>query len=199
MNPWENLHLSDIELRGWFLVQSVLTAQEKQLQISAAWTSPSVVLMKNVSIFMKPCDIRMTRYFTPSVTFAFLCYGFRTCETQADRLSSGAEDHSGSMWAGLQSLPHGRRLGWRSHVWCTSIFPLTLGEGGGRASQSNTSSFIFVSAWISSSSETLQLKEKSLSFHQVAQYIKFEMPVLQSFIIKLKEEEDREVQKLQRR
>lgn len=36
-------------------------------------------------------------------------------------------------------------------------------------------------------------------FHQVAQYIKFEMPVLQSFITKLKEEEDREVQKLQRK
>uniref|UniRef100_A0A3P9I1I2 Ras association domain family member 2a n=1 Tax=Oryzias latipes TaxID=8090 RepID=A0A3P9I1I2_ORYLA len=35
--------------------------------------------------------------------------------------------------------------------------------------------------------------------YDVAQYIKFEMPVLQSFIIKLKEEEDREVQKLQRR
>ncbi|KAM7391355.1 hypothetical protein PAMP_022051 [Pampus punctatissimus] len=35
--------------------------------------------------------------------------------------------------------------------------------------------------------------------HKVAQYIKFEMPVLQSFIIKLKEEEDREVQKLRRR
>ena len=31
--------------------------------------------------------------------------------------------------------------------------------------------------------------------HQVAQYIKFEMPVLKSFITKLKEEEDREVQK----
>lgn len=35
--------------------------------------------------------------------------------------------------------------------------------------------------------------------HQVAQYIKFEMPVLQSFITKLKEEEDREVQKLRKR
>ncbi|XP_068617192.1 ras association domain-containing protein 2b [Brachionichthys hirsutus] len=35
--------------------------------------------------------------------------------------------------------------------------------------------------------------------YDVAQYIKFEMPVLQSFIIKLKEEEDREVQKLRRR
>lgn len=33
----------------------------------------------------------------------------------------------------------------------------------------------------------------------MAQYIKFEMPVLQSFITKLKEEEDREVQKLRRR
>lgn len=32
--------------------------------------------------------------------------------------------------------------------------------------------------------------------YDVAQYIKFEMPVLQSFITKLKEEEDREVQKL---
>lgn len=39
----------------------------------------------------------------------------------------------------------------------------------------------------------------SVLFHQVAQYIKFEMPVLQSFITKLKEEEDREVQKLRRR
>ncbi|XP_031433482.1 ras association domain-containing protein 2b isoform X2 [Clupea harengus] len=35
--------------------------------------------------------------------------------------------------------------------------------------------------------------------HDVAQYIKFEMPVLQSFITKLKEEEDREVQKLKNR
>ncbi|KAJ8380021.1 hypothetical protein SKAU_G00007990 [Synaphobranchus kaupii] len=32
--------------------------------------------------------------------------------------------------------------------------------------------------------------------YDVAQYIKFEMPVLKSFITKLKEEEDREVQKL---
>lgn len=39
----------------------------------------------------------------------------------------------------------------------------------------------------------------SVVVHQVAQYIKFEMPVLQSFITKLKEEEDREVQKLQRK
>uniref|UniRef100_A0AAY4DAU3 Ras association domain-containing protein 2 n=1 Tax=Denticeps clupeoides TaxID=299321 RepID=A0AAY4DAU3_9TELE len=35
--------------------------------------------------------------------------------------------------------------------------------------------------------------------YDVAQYIKFEMPVLQSFITKLKEEEDREVQKLKSR
>lgn len=35
--------------------------------------------------------------------------------------------------------------------------------------------------------------------YDVAQYIKFEMPVLQSFITKLKEEEDREVQKLRKR
>lgn len=35
--------------------------------------------------------------------------------------------------------------------------------------------------------------------YDVAQYIKFEMPVLQSFITKLKEEEDREVQKLKKR
>uniref|UniRef100_UPI00398F5AF9 LOW QUALITY PROTEIN: ras association domain-containing protein 2-like n=1 Tax=Pristiophorus japonicus TaxID=55135 RepID=UPI00398F5AF9 len=35
--------------------------------------------------------------------------------------------------------------------------------------------------------------------YDVAQYIKFEMPVLQSFIIKLKEEEDREVKKLTRK
>ncbi|XP_055776061.1 ras association domain-containing protein 2-like [Salvelinus fontinalis] len=35
--------------------------------------------------------------------------------------------------------------------------------------------------------------------YDVAQYIKFEMPVLQSFITKLKEEEDREVQKLRSR
>lgn len=34
---------------------------------------------------------------------------------------------------------------------------------------------------------------------QVAQYIKFEMPVLKSFIQKLQEEEDREVEKLMRR
>ena len=41
--------------------------------------------------------------------------------------------------------------------------------------------------------------DSSLPSNQVAQYIKFEMPVLQSFITKLKEEEDREVQKLRRR
>lgn len=35
--------------------------------------------------------------------------------------------------------------------------------------------------------------------YDVAQYIKFEMPVLKSFITKLKEEEDREVVKLRRR
>ncbi|XP_030623974.1 ras association domain-containing protein 2-like [Chanos chanos] len=35
--------------------------------------------------------------------------------------------------------------------------------------------------------------------YDVAQYIKFELPVLESFILKLKEEEDREVQKLQNR
>ncbi|XP_061071768.1 ras association domain-containing protein 2-like [Conger conger] len=35
--------------------------------------------------------------------------------------------------------------------------------------------------------------------YDVAQYIKFEMPVLQSFITKLGEEEDREVQKLRKR
>lgn len=35
--------------------------------------------------------------------------------------------------------------------------------------------------------------------YDVAQYIKFEMPVLRSFITKLKEEEDREVQKLRKR
>ncbi|XP_018604424.2 ras association domain-containing protein 2-like isoform X2 [Scleropages formosus] len=35
--------------------------------------------------------------------------------------------------------------------------------------------------------------------YSVAQYIKFEMPVLQTFITKLKEEEDREVQKLRSR
>lgn len=38
-----------------------------------------------------------------------------------------------------------------------------------------------------------------LSAAQVAQYIKFEMPVLRSFIQKLEEEEDREVKKLMRR
>ncbi|PIO30266.1 hypothetical protein AB205_0136320 [Aquarana catesbeiana] len=35
--------------------------------------------------------------------------------------------------------------------------------------------------------------------YDVAQYIKFEMPVLNSFIMKLKEEEDREITKLTRR
>ncbi|XP_069774080.1 ras association domain-containing protein 2a isoform X1 [Narcine bancroftii] len=46
------------------------------------------------------------------------------------------------------------------------------------------------------------LMEKDLGeevTYDVAQYIKFEMPVLQSFIVKLKEEEDREVKKLTRR
>lgn len=35
--------------------------------------------------------------------------------------------------------------------------------------------------------------------YDVAQYIKFEMPVLKSFIQKLQEEEDREVKKLMRK
>ncbi|XP_032869981.1 ras association domain-containing protein 2 [Amblyraja radiata] len=45
------------------------------------------------------------------------------------------------------------------------------------------------------------LMEKDLEevTYDVAQYIKFEMPVLQSFIVKLKEEEDREVKKLTRK
>ncbi|XP_072410045.1 ras association domain-containing protein 2a [Chiloscyllium punctatum] len=46
------------------------------------------------------------------------------------------------------------------------------------------------------------LMEKDLGeevTYDVAQYIKFEMPVLQSFIVKLKEEEDREVKKLTRK
>ncbi|XP_067879137.1 ras association domain-containing protein 2a isoform X2 [Heterodontus francisci] len=46
------------------------------------------------------------------------------------------------------------------------------------------------------------LMEKDLGeevTYDVAQYIKFEMPVLQSFITKLKEEEDREVKKLTRK
>jgi len=38
-----------------------------------------------------------------------------------------------------------------------------------------------------------------VSAPQVAQYIKFEMPVLRSFIQKLEEEEDREVKKLMRK
>lgn len=50
-----------------------------------------------------------------------------------------------------------------------------------------------------SSSFSVVLSLSSMFVHQVAQYIKFEMPVLQSFITKLKEEEDREVQKLRRR
>lgn len=34
---------------------------------------------------------------------------------------------------------------------------------------------------------------------QVAQYIKFEIPVLDSFVVKLKEEEEREINKLTRK
>lgn len=44
--------------------------------------------------------------------------------------------------------------------------------------------------------DTNQVEEVT---HDVAQYIKFEMPVLESFIKKLKEEEDREVEKLKHR
>lgn len=44
--------------------------------------------------------------------------------------------------------------------------------------------------------ETDQVEEVT---HDVAQYIKFELPVLQSFITKLQEEEEREMQKLKRR
>uniref|UniRef100_A0A8C1EQN4 Ras association domain family member 2b n=2 Tax=Cyprinus carpio TaxID=7962 RepID=A0A8C1EQN4_CYPCA len=44
--------------------------------------------------------------------------------------------------------------------------------------------------------ETDQVEEVT---HDVAQYIKFELPVLQSFIAKLQEEEEREMQKLKKR
>ncbi|XP_043106688.1 ras association domain-containing protein 2b [Puntigrus tetrazona] len=44
--------------------------------------------------------------------------------------------------------------------------------------------------------ETDQVEEVT---HDVAQYIKFELPVLQSFITKLQEEEEREMQKLKKR
>ncbi|KAF4108247.1 ras association domain-containing protein 2b [Onychostoma macrolepis] len=44
--------------------------------------------------------------------------------------------------------------------------------------------------------ETDQMEEVT---HDVAQYIKFELPVLQSFIAKLQEEEEREMQKLKKR
>lgn len=46
-----------------------------------------------------------------------MCWCFRTCEAEADWLSSGAENNAGPMWAGLQSFPHGRRPGRRSHIW----------------------------------------------------------------------------------
>lgn len=57
----------------------------------------------------------------------------------------------------------------------------------------------FFSCLASTNLQLLTTLCNSPPFHQVAQYIKFEMPVLQSFITKLKEEEDREVQKLRRR
>ncbi|XP_059396056.1 ras association domain-containing protein 2-like [Carassius carassius] len=44
--------------------------------------------------------------------------------------------------------------------------------------------------------ETNQVEEVT---HDVAQYIKFELPVLQSFIAKLQEEEEREMQKVKKR
>lgn len=44
--------------------------------------------------------------------------------------------------------------------------------------------------------ETDQVEEVT---HDVAQYIKFELPVLQSFVAKLQEEEEREMQKLKKR
>ncbi|TRY57716.1 hypothetical protein DNTS_025926 [Danionella cerebrum] len=44
--------------------------------------------------------------------------------------------------------------------------------------------------------ETNQMEEVT---YDVAQYIKFELPVLQSFVAKLQEEEEREMQKLKRR
>lgn len=57
----------------------------------------------------------------------------------------------------------------------------------------------FISCFVSNNLQLLTSLCNSPPFHQVAQYIKFEMPVLQSFITKLKEEEDREVQKLRKR
>lgn len=115
------------------------------------------------------------------------------------------------MRTGLQGFPYGRRPGRRSHLWCKSPhsfcyfvryrytdkqcdanvhFLLLLNK---RMQPQNP--FVYISNILSQ----VFFWVLSLPFHQVAQYIKFEMPVLQSFITKLKEEEDREVQKLRRR
>lgn len=143
-----------------------------------------------------------------------MCWCFRACETEAERLSSGAENNAGSLWAGLQSFPHGRRSGGGSHIWCKSpSFTLTASSKRPQRYREMTPGYEWMrltpSLWqcvtvpfyfsLNSVSFFLLCHDFSLLFHQVAQYIKFEMPVLQSFITKLKEEEDREVQKLRRR
>lgn len=48
-------------------------------------------------------------------------------------------------------------------------------------------------------SECMLMTFKCFVFFQVAQYIKFEIPVLDSFVQKLKEEEEREIKKLTRK
>lgn len=52
-----------------------------------------------------------------------VCWCFRASQTKAQRLSSGAESHARSMWAGLQGFPHGRRPWRRSDIWCNGTYP----------------------------------------------------------------------------
>lgn len=48
---------------------------------------------------------------------------FRASQVKAQWLSSGAESHARSMWAGLQGFPHGRRPWRRSDIRCNGTYP----------------------------------------------------------------------------
>lgn len=64
----------------------------------------------------------LTTHKRKDIDLYLLCWCFRASKTEAQRLSSGAEGHAGSMWAGLQGFPDGRRPRRRSHIWCNAAY-----------------------------------------------------------------------------
>lgn len=160
-----------------------------------------------------PAEVSESRRFSsgpvcsPRWSFKVSDVHCRASEAEAQRLPSGAQGHTRSMRAGLQSLPDGGGSGRGSHLRCKSPhFILFLIRLVGRFKEFEHEQ-VYRMRCISWRNCDFEFTSRNLilwlkivpPFHQVAQYIKFEMPVLQSFITKLKEEEDREVQKLRRR